>query len=65
MKKTDIGGQGVLEGVMMRGPEVCGLAVRKASGSGCSRSASAVLGGVELAGRFLFSICGLMGERRV
>jgi len=32
MKKTDIGGQGVLEGVMMRGPEVCGLAVRKASG---------------------------------
>lgn len=32
MKRTNIGGQGVLEGVMMRAPEVCGLAVRKQSG---------------------------------
>ena len=32
MKKSNIGGQGVLEGVMMRAPEVCGLAVRKATG---------------------------------
>ncbi len=32
MKRSNIGGQGVLEGVMMRAPEVCGLAVRKASG---------------------------------
>ncbi|MDD5018274.1 MAG: DUF1385 domain-containing protein [Eubacteriales bacterium] len=32
MKKSNIGGQGVLEGVMMRAPEVCGLAVRKAKG---------------------------------
>ena len=32
MRKTNIGGQGVLEGVMMRSETVCGLAVRKASG---------------------------------
>ena len=32
MKKCNIGGQGVLEGVMMRAPSMCGLAVRKASG---------------------------------
>ena len=32
MKRSNIGGQGVLEGVMMRAPEVCGLAVRKKSG---------------------------------
>ncbi len=32
MKKTNIGGQGVLEGVMMRSETLCGLAVRKASG---------------------------------
>ena len=32
MRKCDIGGQGVLEGVMMRAPAMCGLAVRKASG---------------------------------
>ena len=32
MKKCNIGGQGVLEGVMMRAPEMCGLAVRKATG---------------------------------
>ncbi|MBT3319304.1 MAG: DUF1385 domain-containing protein [Clostridia bacterium] len=32
MKKTNIGGQGVLEGVMMRSQTVSGLAVRKASG---------------------------------
>ena len=32
MKKSKIGGQGVLEGVMMRSPEVCGLAVRRAKG---------------------------------
>jgi len=32
MRKCDIGGQGVLEGVMMRAPSMCGLAVRKASG---------------------------------
>lgn len=32
MKKTNIGGQGVLEGVMMRSQTICGLAVRKASG---------------------------------
>lgn len=32
MKKTNIGGQGVLEGVMMRSQTVCGLAVRKESG---------------------------------
>lgn len=32
MKRSNIGGQGVLEGVMMRAPSVCGLAVRKASG---------------------------------
>ena len=32
MKKSNIGGQGVLEGVMMRAPEMCGLAVRKATG---------------------------------
>ena len=33
MRKTNIGGQGVLEGVMMRSQTVCGLAVRKASGA--------------------------------
>ncbi len=32
MKKCNIGGQGVLEGVMMRSPEKSGLAVRKATG---------------------------------
>lgn len=32
MKRSKIGGQGVLEGVMMRAPSVCGLAVRKSSG---------------------------------
>jgi uncharacterized protein YqhQ len=32
MKRSKIGGQGVLEGVMMKAPSVCGLAVRKASG---------------------------------
>ena len=32
MKKSNIGGQGVLEGVMMRAPSVSGLAVRKATG---------------------------------
>ena len=32
MKRSNIGGQGVLEGVMMRAPSVCGLAVRKQSG---------------------------------
>lgn len=32
MKKSNIGGQGVLEGVMMRAPSMSGLAVRKASG---------------------------------
>ena len=32
MKKCDIGGQGVLEGVMMRAPEKSALAVRKESG---------------------------------
>lgn len=32
MKKSKIGGQGVLEGVMMRAPSVCGIAVRKQSG---------------------------------
>ena len=32
MRKTNIGGQGVLEGVMMRSETICGLAVRKASG---------------------------------
>ena len=32
MKKCNIGGQGVLEGVMMRAPSMSGLAVRKASG---------------------------------
>ena len=32
MKKCNIGGQGVLEGVMMRAPSMCGLAVRKATG---------------------------------
>ena len=32
MKKCNIGGQGVLEGLMMRAPSVSGLAVRKASG---------------------------------
>ncbi len=32
MKKTNIGGQGVLEGVMMRAPSMCGLAVRKVTG---------------------------------
>lgn len=32
MKKCNIGGQGVLEGVMMRSPSKCGLAVRKATG---------------------------------
>ncbi len=32
MKKSNIGGQGVLEGVMMRAPSMCGLAVRKQSG---------------------------------
>lgn len=33
MKSCNIGGQGVLEGVMMRAPEVSALAVRKADGS--------------------------------
>lgn len=32
MKKCDIGGQGVLEGVMMRAPSMSGLAVRKQTG---------------------------------
>lgn len=32
MKRSKIGGQGVLEGVMMKAPSMCGLAVRKASG---------------------------------
>jgi len=32
MKRSKIGGQGVLEGVMMKAPSVCGLAVRKANG---------------------------------
>lgn len=32
MKRSKIGGQGVLEGVMMRAPSVCGLAVRKTNG---------------------------------
>lgn len=32
MKRSNIGGQGVLEGVMMRAPSVCGLAVRKTTG---------------------------------
>lgn len=32
MKKTNIGGQGVLEGVMMRSKEISALAVRKESG---------------------------------
>lgn len=32
MKRSKIGGQGVLEGVMMKAPSVCGLAVRKQSG---------------------------------
>lgn len=32
MKKCDIGGQGVLEGVMMRAPSMSGLAVRKKTG---------------------------------
>jgi len=32
MKRTKIGGQGVLEGVMMKSPTVCGLAVRKQTG---------------------------------
>ncbi|MGI5848598.1 MAG: DUF1385 domain-containing protein [Christensenellales bacterium] len=32
MKKSNIGGQGVLEGVMMRAPSVCGLAVRRTTG---------------------------------
>ena len=32
MRKTNIGGQGVLEGVMMRSKNISGLAVRKASG---------------------------------
>lgn len=32
MKKCNIGGQGVLEGVMMRAPSMSGLAVRKATG---------------------------------
>jgi uncharacterized protein YqhQ len=32
MKRSNIGGQGVLEGVMMRAPSMCGLAVRKATG---------------------------------
>ncbi len=32
MKKCNIGGQGVLEGVMMRAPSVSGIAVRKATG---------------------------------
>lgn len=32
MKRSKIGGQGILEGVMMRAPSVCGIAVRKASG---------------------------------
>ena len=32
MKKCNIGGQGVLEGVMMRSPSKCGLAVRKTTG---------------------------------
>jgi uncharacterized protein YqhQ len=32
MKRSKIGGQGVLEGVMMKAPSMCGLAVRKSSG---------------------------------
>lgn len=32
MKRSKIGGQGVLEGVMMKAPSVCGIAVRKQSG---------------------------------
>jgi uncharacterized protein YqhQ len=32
MKRSKIGGQGILEGVMMRSPSECGIAVRKASG---------------------------------
>lgn len=32
MKKCNIGGQGVLEGVMMRAPDFSGIAVRKATG---------------------------------
>ena len=32
MKRSNIGGQGVLEGVMMRAPQVVGLAVRRATG---------------------------------
>ena len=32
MRKTNIGGQGVLEGVMMRSQKYSGLAVRRASG---------------------------------
>jgi len=32
MRRSKIGGQGVLEGVMMRAPSVCGIAVRKQSG---------------------------------
>ncbi len=33
MKKSNIGGQGVLEGVMMRSPQWSGMAVRKQNGS--------------------------------
>ncbi len=32
MKKTSIGGQALIEGIMMRGPEVTAMAVRNASG---------------------------------
>ena len=32
MKRTSIGGQGVLEGVMMRSPEKTAIAVRRESG---------------------------------
>ena len=32
MKRTSIGGQGVLEGVMMRSPETTAIAVRRESG---------------------------------
>lgn len=32
MKRTDVGGQGVLEGIMMRSKEISALAVRKNDG---------------------------------
>ncbi len=35
MKKTSIGGQAVIEGVMMRGPEKIATAVRKPDKDSC------------------------------